>query len=237
MGKKPTRAEMIEVAQKRERLQARINTFHRKVSEFWQPNTDEASLHLPEAAGDQYLGGTDTEEEPDEDVFTASPLDDSSLVKTQLLLLPSSLGLKLCQDHGYTKFVKQEKILRTGQANDALQGIQLGLSKKAVIFWNGLRNAKTKTRKLRSWDQIVLVDINVRHHARVYNRARSAMVRLGATEEELQRYQVLRTEHLNVTTARIDPSLRGQRDSSLAWFWTMDVMQDAEEVEGMAKCK
>lgn len=124
-----------------------------------------------------------------------------------------------------------------GQANDALQGIRLGLSKKVVIFWEGLRNARTKTRKLRSWDQIVLVDVNVRHHARVYCRARSALVWLGAVEEELQRYQILRPEHLKVTTARIDPSLRGQRDSSLAWFWTMDVKQDTDEVHGMAECK
>jgi hypothetical protein len=46
---------------------------------------------------------------------------------------------------------------------------------------------------------------------------------LGALEEELRRYQVLNKEHLKVTTVHIDPSLRGQRDSSLAWFWTMDL--------------
>ena len=82
-----------------------------------------------------------------------------------------------------------------------------------------------------------MVDFNVRHHGHVYGRARTALVRLGATKEELRRYQVLNKDHLNVTTARIDPSFRGQRDSSLACFWTMDMDNDIEQVEGMAKCK
>jgi len=49
-------------------------------------------------------------------------------------------------------------------------------------------------------------------------QARAAMIRLGATDDDLKRYQVLSKEHLNITTARIDPSLRGQRNTSLAWF-------------------
>jgi hypothetical protein len=111
------------------------------------------------------------------------------------------------------------------------------LSRKAIIFREDLRKAKTKTKKLRSWDQIIAVDINVRHHARVYGRARTALVRLGATADELQQYQILQKEHLNVTTARIDPSMRGQRHTSLAWFWTMDVQNDIEQVNGMAECE
>ena len=81
------------------------------------------------------------------------------------------------------------------------------------------------------------MDVNVRHHAKVYGRARSGLILLGAEEQELQRYQVLQKEHLNITTARIDPSMRGQRDSSLAWFWTMDVKKDMDQVDGMAECK
>jgi len=43
-------------------------------------------------------------------------------------------------------------------------------------------------------DQIVSVDINVRHHAGLC-RARSALLELGAPEE-LDRYPVLLKEHL-----------------------------------------
>jgi hypothetical protein len=97
--------------------------------------------------------------------------------------------------------------------------------------------ATTKKKKLRSWDQIHMVDVNVRHHAKVYGRARAAMVLLGASNEELQRYQTLQKDHLRVTTARIDPSLRGQRDTSLAWFWTMDVKKDTDQADSMAECE
>ena len=82
-----------------------------------------------------------------------------------------------------------------------------------------------------------MVDVNVRHHARVYHRCRAAMIQLGVTEEILSRYRKLEPEHLNVQMARINPALRGQRDASLAWFWTMDVKKDMEDGEGMEECE
>jgi hypothetical protein len=54
LGKRPTTAERIEIAEKRERLQARIDVFHKKASEFWQPDTHDASLYHPEDTGDNY---------------------------------------------------------------------------------------------------------------------------------------------------------------------------------------
>jgi hypothetical protein len=154
-----------------------------------------------------------------------------------LLLLPSNIGLQACEEQGYLMYSRQEFQLRVGQANDALQGLRLALSRKAVIFRVRLRPAKTKKRKLRSWDQIRMVDVNVRYHARIYTEARAAMIRLGATNEDLERYQVLLKDHLTLTTARIEPSLRGQRNTSLAWFWTMDVKSDTDNAQGMVECK
>jgi len=172
-----------------------------------------------------------------DDFFASPAMEDHEVVETQPLLLPSDLGLEVCQEQGFSTFVKQEKLLRISQANDALRGLRLGLSKKAVIFREGLRTAKTKTRKLRSWDQIHTVDVNVRYHAKVYGRARAAMLRLGMSDKELDRYRRLQKEHLDVTTTRIDPSLRGQRDTSLAWFWTMDVKNDTDHADSMTECK
>jgi hypothetical protein len=72
-----------------------------------------------------------------------------------------------------------------------------------------MRTEKTKTRKLWSWDQIHTIDVNVRYHAQVYGRARAAMLRLGMSDEELQRYQTLWKEHLKVTTAQNRSLLKG----------------------------
>ena len=237
LGTRPLAQDRLHVAEKRDRLQARIDGFHRQAMEFWGMTTWDVPFRNPEAAGDRDVAESDTDEEEDENYFELSPLEDDSAPERQPLLLPSNLGMRVCQDQGYLNFLKQEKTLRIGQANDALQGIRLGLSRKAMIFRVDIRNARTKTRKLRSWDQISMVDVNVRHHASIYGRARSALVRLGAGPEELARYQMLQKEHLTVTTARIDPSMRGQRDSSLAWFWTIDVKNDIQQADGMAECK
>jgi hypothetical protein len=235
-GNSPSTSERLDIAQRRERLQSRMEAFHRHAASLWGPDSPDVSLYNPEDPED--LVPSDIEDDTDtiDNVFT-SPWEDHVAVETQPLVLPSNLGLETCQAHGLSTFVKQEKCLRIGQANDALRGLRLGLSKKAVIFREGMRTAKTKTRKLRSWDHIHMVDVNVRYHAKVYGRARAAMLRLGPSDEELERYQALRKEHLNVTTARIDPSLRGQRDTSLAWFWTMDVKKDTDQIDSMTECK
>jgi hypothetical protein len=59
---------------------------------------------------------------------------------------------------------------------------------------------------------------------------------LGATEEELAKYRPLRKEQLGITAARIDPALRGTKNSSLAWFWTIDVKRDMEDLDHMDEC-
>jgi hypothetical protein len=239
LGRSPSATERLNVEEKRQRLQARIDAFHKHAMGFWGADLEEDRLVPPERFDIPDPGSSDGDDSSpeEEEVFPPCPWIDDLTAEAQPLLLPSNLGMKVDGEQGYSKFAEQEKILRVGQANDALQAIRLGLSRKAVIFREGLRKAKTKTRKLRSWDQIIMVDINVRHHTRIYGRARSSLVRLGASEEELRRYQVLKREHLNVTTARIDPSLRGQRDSSLAWFWTMDIKNDIEQMDGMAECE
>jgi hypothetical protein len=100
-----------------------------------------------------------------------------------------------------------------------------------------LRSSRSKNQKTRSWDEITQVDGSVRHHARVYCRARAAFLRLGADASDIGRFQPLTRPQLSVTTARIDPSLRGQRDSSLAWFWLMDIQADGQAAYGMNECE
>lgn len=173
----------------------------------------------------------------DTNPFNVSPLNRPDSAERLALALPSAIGIKKCIELGYKPFAKTEKTLRIGQLNDALQNIRLGLSQKAVVFREGLRRVKSKVRKTRLWQQIAQVDNSVRHHAQVYTRARAAIVRLGATEEELNRYKILQSSDLNVSTARIDPSARGNRDKGLAWFWTMDVSGDSDAKGRMGECE
>jgi len=184
IGRNPSTAEKVDIAQRRERLQARIDAYDRQAAEFWAPEY----VDIPsEGSNDreQDVLPSDSEDEEEDYVFLSSPFKDSHCPETVALLLPSSIGVQACREAGYSTFVRQERTLRVGQANDALQGLRLALSRKAVIFREGVRTAKSKTRKLRSWDQILMVDVNVQHHARMYMHARSTMIQLGAALEDL----------------------------------------------------
>ncbi|KAF8272283.1 hypothetical protein EI94DRAFT_1515114, partial [Lactarius quietus] len=63
-------------------------------------------------------------------------------------------------------------------------------------------------------------------HASVYTHGWQAMVDLGASDNLLEQYKILRWQHLSVKTSVIAPQVRGQWNTTLPWFWTMDVWQD-----------
>jgi hypothetical protein len=211
----------------------RIDNFHDRAAQLWP--VDDEDIWLEGMAADPHnILPSDSEEE---DVSPSNhPILRDGPEQT-LLLLPSNIGLARCIALGYEPFAKQEKALRIGQMNDSLHGLRLAISRKAVIFRNGLRSSRSKNQKTRSWDEIFQVDGSVRHHARMYCRARAAFMVLGADASDIARFQLLTRAQLSVTTARIDPSLHGQRDSSLAWFWSMDVQADGQAAHGMTECE
>src|ERR1700683_2937557 len=118
LGTRPSAQDRLHVAEKWDRLQARIDRFHRQAMEFWGMTTWDVPIRNPEAAGDRDVAESDTDEEEDENYFELSPLEDDLAPERQPLLLPSNLGMRVCQDQGYLNFLKQEKTLRIGQAND-----------------------------------------------------------------------------------------------------------------------
>jgi hypothetical protein len=96
------------------------------------------------------------------------------------LILPSFLGHEICRASKHEDAVQKEKTLRMGQANDALHGLRVSLSRKAIMF-RGLQDATSKVKRNRSWDQIKATTGSARHHVRIYLRARQALINLGAT--------------------------------------------------------
>jgi hypothetical protein len=57
--------------------------------------------------------------------------------------------------------------------------------------------------------------------ARSYRQAWQAMVKLGASEETLARYQVIKTEDLKLSGDVVEENRIGQRNDKLAWFWQL----------------
>jgi len=209
-----------------------------KANNTWPvPEDVEMINHVSDVAAANDLLSDDSEDNSDSSmsVHDSQP---SNCWQSELstLLLPSTLGINVCRELGYETTVHKEKMLRMGQANDALHGLRVALCHKAILF-RGLREATSKKKRNRSWDQIKSTTGSARHHVRVYLRARTALMNLGATEAELEPYQPLTREQLRITTARIDPALRGTRNSSLAWFWVTDVKRDMQDTEHMDECK
>jgi hypothetical protein len=228
--------ELVTLKERRVRLQDRIDQFSSRAVAAWSSHAHEdLPSHLPELLEADDLLSDESEDEVDEDFNTRTRLQVDWAPELATLVLPSTLGHEVCERLGYVSHLQKEKKLRMGQANDALQGIRVALSKKAILF-RGLREATSKTKRNRSWDHIKSTTGSARHHVQIYLRARKALIRLGASPDELAKYQPLTREQLKITTARIDPTLRGTRNAHLAWFWTIDVESDCHTAEGMEEC-
>ncbi|KAG1779894.1 hypothetical protein EV702DRAFT_1043283 [Suillus placidus] len=141
--------------------------------------------------------------------------DEFRLFEPEKMVLPmlSTLGPAKCAELGAAHLIQHELALQEGQANDALHNIRVHLADKAIIFRTTIRTVKSQVMSPRAWAQVHSVD--------------RALANLGANNELLERYRPLLKEHLKVSTAVADPNARGQRNNTLAWFWSMDVEGDS----------
>jgi hypothetical protein len=235
LGRHPVDRDLVNLTTRRRRLQDRIDKYSTRAAQAWvYREGDLPSLPSDDGVDLQDLLSDDSDDGSDNPfvVPTASKWSPES----SALLLPSRLGLHLCNQLGYNSCVLKEKLLRIGQANDALQGLRMALSRKAILF-RGLRQTTSKTKRNRSWNDIKNTSGSARHHVTMYLKARRGLFNLGPTEEERSTYQPLTREQLKITAARIDPALRGTRNTQLAWFWTMNIKGDTQDAGDMGECK
>ncbi|TEB23553.1 hypothetical protein FA13DRAFT_1639866, partial [Coprinellus micaceus] len=119
--------------------------------------------------------------------------------------------------------------LRVGEANDALASIREGIAYKSYTYLENIRPAKSKVKKTRGWTTIKTQDDELKTHVRRYKECRKALVQLRADDEILRRFQVLSEKegHLRTVTAIAEPNARGQMSEKAAWFWGMDMADEA----------
>ena len=91
--------------------------------------------------------------------------------------------------------------------------------------------------KTRAWTEVHAVESTVQHHARVYNHTQKSMFDLGADISLLDQYKLLECKDLKIDTTVIAPNVHGQRNTSLPWFWSMDVRRDANVGAWMNDCR
>jgi hypothetical protein len=243
-----------DIAIRRSRLQERVDSFQKQAAKLLNTASSDGDDSWDETpATENYTGeefdGVGEEEDGDEGASSASaaegrrqmqPLGNSFLdcadAENIALHLPSHLGRSWCNENAAEDLAKAEIRLREGQLNDSLHHIRIALGHKSYLFRNEVRPARSQRLKTRAWQGVHNVESMVQHHASVYTRARKAMVDLGADAPLLERYKVLTRQDLSVKTSVIAPQVRGQRNKSLPWFWTMDVRRDTDIGPWMEDC-
>jgi hypothetical protein len=118
-----------------------------------------------------------------------------------------------------------------------LHHIQIALGHKSYLFRNDVHPACTQRLKTRAWAEVHAVESTIQHHAQMYNRARQSMLDLGANASLLDWYKVLERQDLRIDTTIIAPSVHGQRNKPLPWFWSLDVRRDADVRAWMNDCR
>ena len=252
IGSHPTPDQKRDIALRRSRLQDKVDAFQRQAGSI---------LHAVANDADDSWGDEDTREaytgaefdgvgeEDDDGLGSAAeghyrpqslgnrPPDGRMDAEHILLHLPSHLGRSWCDGNAAEDLAKAELRLREGQLNDSLHHIRIALGHKSYLFRNNVRPARTQRLKTRAWGEVHAVESTVQHHARVYNRARQSIVDLSAEASLLDRYKVLERHDLRTDTTVIAPNVRGQRNKSLPWFWSMDVCRDADVGAWMNDCR
>jgi hypothetical protein len=78
-------------------------------------------------------------------------------------------------------------------------------------------------KKTKAWTRLVTVNKKVNKKRWTYQKAWSALIDLGADASTLDHYKPLTQQDMHVSTAVMEPNAPGQQDTSLPWFWTVQI--------------
>ncbi|KAG1800351.1 uncharacterized protein HD556DRAFT_1230340, partial [Suillus plorans] len=231
----PTDMQLLRVARCRDKLHTQITSFLEMSPTYLgvgvNVNDPDCLVTVCNSLDDcEDYSDFDEDQNPDLDVHNASIFQPELTV----IPLPSNIGAVRCRELGLTNLIKEEIALREGQANDALHAIRVHLGDKAVLFRNTVRSAKSQASSTRAWTRVRSVETAVNLHARIYSKCRSQLAKLP-DHDLLKKYLPLKKEDLKASSAVADPNARGQRDTPLSWFWSLDVQGDTSGNDWMTE--
>ena len=129
------------------------------------------------------------EEEDESD----TPLD---LPETVILPLPSNIiSVKLIK--ALELVIAVERELRKGQANDALEGLCIGLANKSLLLLTDVNKSMSTKQSTRAWASVQNTESQILFHANGYKRAWQSLTHIG-TPEDITIYQKLEEKYLVV---------------------------------------
>jgi hypothetical protein len=240
---KPTVSQQLKVNLSRVRLAKQVKGFLQGVTSFL-PTIEEADLRPLEdevinTPSDEFVEPEILFEDSLEEEVICTGDDESEapsvFPESAVLPLPSNIiSAKLSPS--LKSLIPTERELRKGQANDALEGIRIGLANKSLLLQTDVNQSKSTKQSTRAWAGVRNAQSQILVHAQAYQRAWRAL-RLIGTADDLVVYQKLEAEDLVVVKDITMAKRFGQGSDSLAWFWRIGPSEDELTGEWMEECE
>jgi hypothetical protein len=243
LPQKPTVIQQLKVARIRTRLAKQIKDFLH-LSTMFLPTLDEVDL---KPFVEEFID-TPAEEAVELDGLVDDPLDEdfddeeeykdefpSFLPESVILPLPSNIISDQLRK-SLEPLISVERDLRKGQANDALEGLRVGLANKSLLLQTDVNKSTSTKQSTRAWTNVRNTQSQILSHARCYQRAWLALKSIG-TPEDLTVHQELKEKDLVVVKDVTMAKRFGQGSDRLAWFWRIGPSQDSLTGEWMEECK
>jgi hypothetical protein len=239
----PTDKQQLKVARMRARLGKQVKDFLHAATTFLptheevdlKPFTEEV-IDTPEEEEvepeDLPDGSLDEDLDYEEEDEAEAP---SVLPEVVVLPLPSNIiSAELRPPLNSLRSVERE--LRKGQANDALEGLRVGLANKSLLLLTDVNQSSSTKQSTRAWASVRNAQSQILSHAGCYQRAWQALKCIG-TPEDLSVYQKLDKKDLVIVKDITMAKRFGQGSDTLAWFWRIGPSQEELTGEWMEECK
>lgn len=243
LPKKPTAPQQLKVSRMRSRLGKQVKDFLHTASSFL-PTLEDTDLN----AFDEELINTPSDESVEPEDMVDGSLEDDSLYEEEdesntPLDLPESVILPLPSNitsprlkSALESVISVERELRKGQANDALEGLRIGLANKSLLLVTDVNRSTSTKQSTRAWASVRNAESQILFHANGYKRAWQALTRIGTPEDQIV-YQKLEDKDLVVVKDVFMAKRFGQGSDSLAWFWRIGPSKDSLTGEWMEECE
>jgi hypothetical protein len=136
--------------------------------------------------------------------------------------LPSSYRPESLQEAGLSKLAELEADLRRALCNDTLENVRELLGAKALSIKFKNENLRGEKRTTRAEEGLAVHTEKIYKAQWRYNNSREALIRLGATDKDLEIYRRLNRSDLRYLNDYIstDSVSLGQGHVTLPWLWT-----------------
>lgn len=126
---------------------------------------------------------------------------------------------------------------RMEQAERTIQALRDAIADKSFQYSHVIRVAPRKHVRTRARATIAKLNNVIAYHSRIYCHCRAAMVRLGAGDSVLARYQILLKEHVKSSSALLNPNEPGSSRVRLSWIWQSNLPGGSSSSASLRECE